>query len=179
MTLAGGALAAPGFPERSVVEDANDVKGRLDVAEVRYVHDPGAAPVWTVRTYGEWRTVGLWDTGFVWIDLDTRSGPEADYTILLRADRSRMRGALFRITSDPSTPDPKVADVRAWRPTLQQVAVRLPLSHLTFGEARTTFRWWVTTSFTGDACPRVCLDLAPDDPLDGPAQDAPGGPPPA
>ena len=169
--------AAPGDVERSTVEDHNDVLGLMDVAEARYVHESGQPPDWHVRTYGTWRPIEIWDRGFIWIELDTRYGDAADFSVLLRADRSRMVGTLFRITPDAGSPDVRVADVTIWRRSADSVSVTLPLKALVFGEARTTFRWWVVASFVGDACPATCVDDVPDDPAFAASEDAPGGPP--
>ena len=121
----------------------------------------------------------MWDAGFVWIELDTRYGEDSDYYVLLRADRDRMRGVLFRVTLDPKKGDAKVADIRAWRPGRDQVAMALPLNRVSFGEGRTTYGWWVVSSFAGDVCPRTCFDRVPDGAGNAVSQDAPGYPPPA
>lgn len=168
--------AAPGDVERSTVEDSNDVLGRMDVAEARYVREPGQPPEWHITTFRSWRPIDIWDSGFVWVELDTRYGDAADFTVLLRADRSRMVGTLFRITSAAGSPGVRVADVRVWRRSAGGVSVTIAFRHLVFGEARTTFRWWVVSSFVGDVCPATCFDQAPDDPAFAAAEDAPGRP---
>jgi hypothetical protein len=176
---ATAALAAIGLPERSVIEDRNDTPGRMDISDVRYDHEIGDPPSWRVVTYAEWRPRQIWDTGFVWLELDTRYGDASDYYVLVRASRDRMLADLFRVATRAGANDHRMMAVDVSRPSSRAVAVRVPLSQLVFGEARTTFRWWVESSFTGDTCRAVCFDLAPDDPADAPMQDAPGGPPPA
>lgn len=178
LLLVNVAGAAAALPERTIAEDRNDTRGRMDAAEIRYVHQEGLPPVWRVSTYGEWKPLDIWDAGFVWIELDTRYNEASDYFVLLRADRNTMRGALFRAARVPGARDAKLADLDVWKRAPRDVAVRLPLRLMVFGERRTTFRWWVVTSFVGEVCRRTCFDLVPDDQMDAVSQDAPGGPPP-
>jgi hypothetical protein len=162
--------------ERSIIEDRNDVNGLFDVAEARYVHEVGVPPHWRITTYASWRPRQVWDAGFVWIELDTRYDEGSDYYALVRADRDKLVGGLFRIARDPGVPDPRVSSVGISRSSPQDVVITIPLTKMLFGERRTTFRWWVETTFVSDRCPTTCVDTVPDRVTDAVSQDAPGGP---
>ena len=42
------------------------------------------------------------------------------------------------------------------------MAVRLPMSRLSFGANRSYYRWWGQTLYSHGGCPRaVCFDLVP------------------
>ena len=70
--------------------DPNDAGGRLDVREVRLAHQPGP-PLWTIVTFAEWRTVEMWDRGYLMVLLDTQGGPGAEYYLLVRSAGVRSR----------------------------------------------------------------------------------------
>ena len=164
--------------ERSMPTDGDDVRGSLDVGTVRYLHRVGEPAQWRITTYEPWTSQQIWDDGFLWIELDTRWGEGPDHYILLRSLGNRMVGALFRVALLPGVADHHVADLIVHRPDAYSLAVLAPLTALEIDPARSTFRWWVRTSFVSDRCPRTCFDLVPDDPANAPSQDAPGGPPP-
>ena len=78
------------------VDDPDDTAGKLDVHEVRFNHLSGTPPMWTVITFDDWTTRQIWDQGYVLLFLDTMHSPDPDYFVLLRADRYRLVGALWR-----------------------------------------------------------------------------------
>ena len=42
-------------------------------------------PTWTIVTFGEWSTAGMWDRGYLMVLLDTQSGVGAEYYLLVRS----------------------------------------------------------------------------------------------
>jgi hypothetical protein len=140
------------------VDDPDDTAGRLDVHEVRFSHLSGNPPTWTVITFDDWTTRQIWDQGYVLLFLDTMHAPDPDYFVLLRADRQRLVGTLWR----DADRDRKLFAVPARRSGSNGAQVSVPLRKLRIGPNRTLYRWYVTTLFTGTHCRRTCIDNAPD-----------------
>ena len=142
------------------VEDPNDTAGRLDVHEVRHRQLSGDPPAWTVITFGEWSVRSIWDRGYVLLLLDTRRSPESDYYVLVRADRDRLVGKMWRDRRDAR--DRRLFAVAVHKRGGRGVEIRVPLRRLSIGAERTVYRWSVITLFTGGPCDRPCVDPAPD-----------------
>lgn len=137
--------------------DANDAKGRMDVQRIRTTFGETAS-TWRFRTQRPWSLKDIWDQGFSLIRLDTSGGPSAEYQILVRVGRDgrRLTAFLTRLSSG------KRWGLDAWRPGSRSLAVRLPMSRVSFGSGRTYFRWWGQTLFSHRWCKRaVCFDLTP------------------
>jgi hypothetical protein len=143
------------------VEDPNDTAGLLDVHEVRFRDAGGEPPAWTVITFRDWTTRAIWDRGYVLLFLDTLGSPRADYYALVRADRDRLVGSIWRDRAGAT--DHRLFVVAVRKRGGAGVEVRVPLRRLSVGTHRTLYRWSVATLFTGGACHRTCVDPAPDD----------------
>lgn len=138
--------------------DGNDTKGKLDIRQVRLVHDT-PTQIWTVLTFARWGVYEMWDRGYLEILLDTRRGEAAEYYLLVRSNRFQLLGSLWR--SHASGPDSYLGTVPVSRPSRRAVRVQVGLWRLRFGEKRDFYRWRVHTLFTSDACRRTCHDYAP------------------
>jgi hypothetical protein len=138
--------------------DPNDARGRLDVKEVRLAHVPGP-PTWTIVTFAEWSTAGMWDRGYLMVLLDTQAGAGPEYYLLVRSAGKTLQGSLWR--AHTTGPDSYLGSVPTSRPSRRAASVQVGLSRLTFGASRAFYRWWVQTVYTSDLCPRTCHDQAP------------------
>lgn len=149
MTVAAGA-------HDTDFQDPGDVRGKLDVKQVRLAHGP---PTWTIVTFGEWTTRRMWDRGYMMILLDTQSGVSPEFYLLVRSTGTALQGSLWRARS--YGPDSYLGSVPTRRPSLRSASVQVSLKRLTFGANRSFYRWWVLTVYTNHACPRTCHDRAP------------------
>lgn len=138
--------------------DPRDTDGLLDIKEVR-LHGQ-TEPTWKTITFPKWGTERVFDRGFALVNIDARGDGHFEYYALVRSIGSGMRGELFRNRKHKS--DYSVGSLKAWRPDRKSVSVRIPLRKLRVGDDRTFYRWFVQTLMTGSACPRVCIDRAPD-----------------
>lgn len=138
--------------------DPNDARGRLDVRQVRLAHVPGP-PTWTIITFAEWSTAGMWDRGYLMVLLDTQAGVGAEYYLLVRSVGKALQGSLWRVHA--TGPDSYLGSVPTSRPSRRSASVQVSLRRVTFGASRSFYRWWVQTVFTSDLCPRTCQDRAP------------------
>jgi hypothetical protein len=154
------AVVATAFAAVRNEDDPNDTRGVLDVRTARFEWAEGSAPRWTVVTFSTWTEAFLWDRGYLFIELDTHAGPEADEYVLIRSDGRRMVGALFRVGS---VRDQLIRAVPVRRANRISVEAAIPWKHLSIGPSRDTIGWWVRTSSSGDLCVKPCLDRAPDD----------------
>lgn len=139
--------------------DPNDTRGALDVRQVRLAHEPGP-PRWTIITFEEWRTAKMWDRGYLMVLLDTEAGAPPEYYLLVRAERSELKGSLWRVRA--TGPDSYLGSVPTRRYSRRSASVQVGLKRLVFGPQRTFYRWWVQTVLTSDICRRTCHDRAPD-----------------
>jgi hypothetical protein len=138
--------------------DPNDARGKLDVKQVRLAHVPGP-PTWTIVTFAEWSTAGMWDRGYIMVLLDTQGGVGAEYYLLVRSAGSALQGSLWR--AHPYGPDSYLGSVPTSRPSRRSASVQMSLKRLTFGASRSFYRWWIQTVYTSDLCRRTCHDRAP------------------
>jgi hypothetical protein len=138
-------------------EDANDVTGRLDVQRIPTTFG-AAESTWTFVTYGTWTVKEIWDMGFVVLSLDTAGSGSAEYRIVVRAriDGRALTASLKRLS------DGKQWALEEWRPGSRSVAVRLPMSRVSFAPERMYYRWWGQTLFSHSWCEKaVCFDFTP------------------
>ncbi len=149
---------ATGAGSRAQLDDPNDVKGLLDVRRVWF--DPNAGPPrWTVLTFGEWMPSQIPDRGFVFVYLDTAGDERGDYFVLVRSDGRALSGSLWR---DPKHgPNVRVRSITVTRGSRSSVAVQIPVGSI-LGAFRSSYRWWVVTTFTGRVCRATCVDRVPD-----------------
>jgi hypothetical protein len=143
----------------SAVRDSNDVKGVLDVRSV-HVKGTRARPKWQVVTFSGWSAASIWDQGYGLVYLDTFGGGRFDYYALVRSDGYSLQATLWR--DRKSKADSRVARLHAARANHRSFTVKIPLRKLKLPASRLTYRWYVETILSSGACPRSCLDRAPD-----------------
>jgi hypothetical protein len=156
-TGATALVAAIALATHSNETDPNDVRGVLDVREVRLSHPPGRHR-FTVLTFGTWTVRRIWDTGHVFVMLDVRGDTSADHYVHVRSDGTRLRGHLWRVRSGRDT---RVARVRITRPSSSAVSAWVRLTDLAVGKHRESYRWWVYTTYVGARCRATCIDRVP------------------
>jgi hypothetical protein len=156
--VTGAALAGVG--SRAQANDPNDTRGVLDVRRVWF--DPEAAPPrWTVVTFAPWTPEQVRDRGVVFVFLDTMGSARSDYYAMVASTGHKLVGSLWQ---DPKRgPDVKIAGLDVRREGDLAVAVPIPLGRLDVGVFRTSYDWWVITTFTGRVCRATCVDRVPDD----------------
>ena len=137
--------------------DPRDTDGLLDIKEVR-LHGK-KRPMWKTITFPKWGTERVFDRGFALINLDARGDGHFEHYALVRSVGTGMRAELFRNRKRKS--DYRIGSLNVWRPDRRSVSVRIPLRKLRVGDNRAYYRWFVQTLMTGQACPRVCIDRAP------------------
>lgn len=142
--------------------DPNDTRGKLDVRLVRMGHRFGTSS-WTVVTFGEWSTASIWDSGYIFVMLDTQGKKAPEHYLLVRSVGSSLVGSLWRLRA--VGPDSYLGTVPVSRPSLKRAYVQVRLGRLSFDKGRRFYRWWAETLFTSDVCRRVCIDRAPRDPV--------------
>lgn len=157
LTVAAIAVASGA---RVQVDDSNDTRGLLDVRRVWF--DPSATPPqWTVVTFSRWIPAHTEDRAFAFVYLDTKTSASPDYYVLIRSTGHTLEGSLWRDLD-------KAADVRLGAVAVSSgsgdagVTVEVSFARLRFGALRTSYRWWVVTTFTGRVCRITCIDRVPD-----------------
>ena len=163
LATAGGitaaALAGIGGARAQVV-DPNDTKGVLDMRRVWFEPEAGP-PRWTVVTFAPWTPEQTRDRGFVFVYLDTVGNDRADYYAMIVSSGHRLLGSLWH---DPKRgPDVKITGLDVRRDSDLTVAVRIPLGCLEIGTFRTSYGWFVVSTFTGRVCRATCVDRVPED----------------
>jgi hypothetical protein len=154
LVLSGAASADP-----SVLTDPNDATG-LDISRVTLAADV-PPPVWTIRTFRSWTIPKLWDRGYFMVELDTIGGAPPEYRAVARSNGKQMVGALYHVRSDGKSI--QIAKLKTHKVDARTLSIRVPLSKLTFGPDRTSYKWDVLTSYTSAKCGGgVCFDRAPD-----------------
>jgi hypothetical protein len=153
------ALALPASATHTNQTDPNDTAGRLDVRTVLLAHDE--TPRWRIDTFAAWTIRRLWDRGFLTVELDTLGDAGVDHLVVIRSDGRELTATLVRVRADGSHRVIAILDADKDGPG--GAAVSVALRRLAFGSDRTSYRWSVTTSFVGGACPQTCLDHVPDE----------------
>ncbi len=95
------------------------------------------------------------------MELDTIGDEGVDHLIVVRSDGRELIATLYRVREDGS--ERAIGTVDAGRDGASGAAVSVALRRLAIGPDRTSYRWSVTTSFVGRACPQTCLDHVPDE----------------
>jgi hypothetical protein len=162
------AMALAASPRMVRIMDPNDVRGRLDVREVRLRYLPGPA-TWSVVTYQPWIPRQIWDRGNFFIFIDTRHDELPEYYAVIHSVRSRLVAELRRFSNDRI-----VMNLRVSRTARRSVSVSVPLFKLRFGRTRTSYHWSAMTSFVGPVCQTTCFDQVPDRGQPSPEQWRPG-----
>ena len=151
------ALAGPRFHDD--VPDADDTRGLLDVRKVQLDHEGGTE--FTVITFATWKVPTLWDRGNAFVLLDTEGGAPAEYFALVRSTGRTLEGSLWRVRHGRA--DRFVRRLTIRRKSGKSVSIAVPIKSLKFGRSRESYRWWVSTTFTGAGCRRTCVDRVPDE----------------
>jgi hypothetical protein len=145
---------------RAQIDDPNDTRGPLDVRRVWF--DPAATPPqWTAVTFAPWSPDQTEDRAFAFVFLDTKKGVRPDYYVVIRSTGRSFSGSLWRDADGAQ--DPRMGEVVVSPGSGDTgVVVEVPLGQLEFGALRTSYRWWVATTFTGRVCRSTCVDRVPD-----------------
>lgn len=149
-------LPVAAFASHLPLQDPNDTSGHLDLRRIEIT----TGSRWVVTTWPEWSARRIHDRGYVLIWFDTFGGGAPDYYALISSTGRRMAGSLFRYRRGRD--DRRVAGIRVSRPDRSSVAGRIPLGAMRF-DLPPTFEWYVQSLMTSRACPRVCIDRAPDE----------------
>ena len=164
--LAGTALALlitlpstlPAIAADSAVSDPRDVRGKLDLKEVR--RSGNERLTWRLITYERWRVTDIWSAGVLVVDLDTRGDERPDYYVLIEPTHTNMKARLFRDRRQKD--DYEIGKLKAWRKDQKSASFQLPFRRVTVGIEHTTYSWRAQTLFNGNGrCRQVCFDLAP------------------
>lgn len=155
------------------VTDGNDVRGSLDVRRVE-VKGTRGRPKWRLATYGSWSAAAIWDQGYGLVYLDTFGSSRYDYYALVRSNGFSLRASLWR--DRKSAKDARVSTLHVARADHRSFTVEIPLRKLSIPRSRLVYRWYAETVVTSEACPRSCLDRAPDE--GGVTEPVPGHKPP-
>lgn len=161
--VVAGIVAAIAVAGPNTVQDPNDTRGVLDVKTVRWSHPSGEPPAWKIVTFGGWSARKLWDRGYLYVLVDTIGGEPADYAAQIRSDGRRLFGILYRLGKGDNDRDVVVSSLKVRKPGAAKVTVRIPLKRMRFGDQRTFYRWWSVTTLSGEKCPSLCVDRAPND----------------
>ena len=160
--VVAGLVAAIALAGPNTLQDPNDTRGVLDVKTVRFKHPTGEPPAWKIVTFDGWSANKIWDRGYLYVLLDTAGGETAEYAAQVRSDGRRIQGVLYRLGRGDAR-DVAVSSLDARKPGVASASIRIPLKRMRFGDDRTYYRWWTVSTLSGDICPSVCLDRAPDD----------------
>lgn len=152
------ALAPSAGANHTVVKDNDDTPGRLDVRRVEVV---GSQPrKWVIKTHNAWRVRGIFDKGYLLVYLDTFGGNRFDYYVLLRPERKKMKGGVWRDVKNGN--DFPVAPTKVNRPNQRTVRTTVPFRKLRVPDTQLDYRWHVRTIYAKRGCYRaVCMDRAP------------------
>lgn len=152
------ALTLPAVANHTSQHDGNDTDGRLDLRAVRLGHERPL--VWTFFTIARWRPREIHDRGYFVVELDTRGDEAVDYLVLVRARRREMLGTLDRVRTDGTQVE--IAKLQSGKDGGRSAWVALGIRRLLIGPRRTSYFWAASSLYTGQQCPRTCIDRAPD-----------------
>jgi hypothetical protein len=145
----------------NTVTDRNDTKGVLDIEKVRWKDPSGDPPTWKLVTFDGWSARKIWDRGYLYVLVDTIGGDPADFAAQIRSDGRRMFGVLYKLGKGENDRDLVVSSLTVRKANPTSVSVRIPLGRMRFGESRTFYRWWTSSTLSSENCPSVCIDRAP------------------
>lgn len=153
------ALASPAIATHTNQLDPDDTQGRLDVEAVEFDHD--ARPMrWRIVTFSAWTVHEMWDQGNLVVQLDTKGDDAVDYLAIVRSDGRKLVAHLLAVRRNGT--QKQIDELPVGKDGTRAAAIAVALRKLTIGPNRTSFFWSVLSSFTGNACPRTCLDHVPD-----------------
>ena len=161
--LVAGVVATIAGAGPNTVQDPNDTRGVLDVRTVRWSQPQGEPPGWKIVTFDGWNARRIWDRGYLYVLVDTVGGEPADYAAQVRSNGRRMTGVLYKLGKGDNDRDVVVSSLTVRKPRVAAVTVRIPLKRMSFGPARTFYRWWTVTTLSSEKCPSACIDRAPND----------------
>jgi hypothetical protein len=151
-------LTMPAGATHTNQTDPNDTSGPLDAKAVRFTH--GGAPRWQVQTFARWTVNGIWDHGYLVVELDTRADESIDHLLIVRSDGRDLLATLYRVRADGR--QIALGAVEADKAGGRGAWVQVALHKLAIGSGRTSYSWSLVTSFTGAGCARTCFDRVPD-----------------
>ena len=147
---------APASAEHEVVQDQNDVSGRLDLRRVEMKEGPRR---WLMTTQKRFNADQIFDKGYFLVYLDTFGDKRFDYYVLLRSIRNRIRGDLWRDRKKSN--DEMVKRTETWRPDEKTITTTVPFNKIFRPKTRLDFRWHAVSLWSGPSCRRTCIDRAP------------------
>ena len=150
-------LAPSSLAEHSNVRDRNDVQGRLDLRAVDMRDGPPRR--WILKTHKAFSANRIFDRGYLLVYFDTYGTKRFDYYVLLRPNRHKIVGELFKDRKDAK--DEQLATTKVRKPGKRSVVTTVPFREMRKGEAALTYRWHARTLYSGRGCRRVCIDRAP------------------
>ncbi|HSL10229.1 MAG TPA: hypothetical protein VLA82_02805 [Actinomycetota bacterium] len=145
----------------NTLQDGNDTRGALDVKTVRWSQAKAEPPAWKIVTFDRWTAARIWDRGYLYVFVDTLGGEPADYAAQIRSTGSGIAGILFKLGKGPNDRDVVVTSLTVRKPGAAAVTVKIPLKRMRFDPSRTFYRWWTATTLSGEKCPSLCVDRAP------------------
>ncbi len=116
----------------------------------------------------------MWDEGYGLVYFDTFGTKRFDYYALVRSDGYHLEATLWRDRKRKR--DVRVSKLHVARADRRSFTVTVPLRKMKIPRSRRSYRWYVETIAVDDgACPRSCLDRAPN--RGAVAEPVPGGTP--
>ena len=159
--VVAGLIAAIAIAGPNTIQDPNDTRGVLDVKTVRFAGPAGEPPSWKLVTFDGWSARKLWDRGYLYVLVDTFGAETADYAAQVRSDGRKLFGILYKLGKGGNDRDIAVDSLRVRKRGGAAVSISIPLKRMRFGDNRTFYRWWTVTTLSGETCPSVCIDRAP------------------
>ena len=148
----------PSLAEHVRVRDRNDVDGRLDLRAVEMRN--GQPRRWILKTHKAFSARRIFDRGYLLVYFDTYGTKRFDYYVLLRPERSKIVGELFKDRKEAN--DEKLTSTKVRKPGKRAVVTTVPFRFMRQPDTATTYRWHARTIYSGRTCRRVCIDRAPD-----------------
>ena len=156
--LAALALFAPtSVAEHVRVRDRDDVDGRLDLRAVEMRN--GQPRRWILKTHKAFSANRIFDRGYLFVYFDTYGKKRFDYYVLLRPERTKIVGALFKDRRVEN--DKKLASTKVRKSGKRAIVTTVPFRYMRHPDTAIRYRWHARTIYTGRKCHRVCIDRAP------------------
>ncbi|MDQ4142848.1 MAG: hypothetical protein M3198_03735 [Actinomycetota bacterium] len=160
VALAALTLLMPSASARHVdVRDPNDVEGRLDIRRVDMRQGPPRK--WVIKTYEGFHSDRIFDRGYLLVYFDTFGSHRADYYVLLRPTRDKIKGNLWRDAKEGEN-DFMISSTRVRRANRRTISTTVPFKKMRTPKDRVNYRWHVRTIYSGPNCRRICIDRAPE-----------------
>ena len=151
------ALSLPAFASHEPVRDPNDVKGRLDIRRVTM--EEGQPRTWNITTFRGYKPENIFDKGYLLVYFDVRQDERYDYYLLLRSERDRIKGNLWRDYREAN--DQIVGQSRVRMTNNRTISATVKFTRMLIPESRLDYRWEARTLVSGPSCRQVCIDKAP------------------